>query len=94
MPKDLQSRLKAAPLRFRVRLPVEANFWAYVKNPLVVSHPLSGYGSCSPFSGLGVVAEWTVVDGPLVMGGQDLRVFSTGTCWFRDFLVISGLCAP
>jgi hypothetical protein len=28
------------------------------------------------------------------MGGQGSRVFSTGTCWFRDFLVISGLCAP
>jgi hypothetical protein len=40
------------------------------------------------------VAEWAVVVGPLVMGGQGSEVFSIGTCWFRDFLAISGLCAP
>jgi hypothetical protein len=84
-----------APLRFRVQLPVGANFWAWVKkNPLAVSRLLSGYGSCSPLSGLGVVAEWAVVDGPLVMRGQSLGVFSTGAYWFRDFLAISELCAP
>jgi hypothetical protein len=32
------------------------------------------------------VAEWAVVVGPLVMGGQCSGVFSTGSCWFRDFL--------
>jgi hypothetical protein len=37
------------------------------------------------------VAERAVVAGPLVMRGQGLGVFSAGTCWFRDFLVISGV---
>jgi hypothetical protein len=40
------------------------------------------------------IAEWAVVAVPLVMGGQCSRVFSTRTYWFRDFLAISGLCAP
>jgi hypothetical protein len=34
--------------------------------------------SCSPPSGLGGVAEWTVDTDLLVMGGQGSRVFSTG----------------
>jgi hypothetical protein len=40
------------------------------------------------------VPEWAVVADPLVMGDQGSGVFLTGTCWFRDFLAISGLCAP
>jgi hypothetical protein len=38
--------------------------------------------SCAPLSGLEAVAEWAVDagrDGPLVMGGQGSRFFSTGT---------------
>jgi hypothetical protein len=59
-----------------------------------VSRLLSGYVSGAPLSGLGAVAEWVVVGDPLVMGGQSSGVFSTGACWFRDCLAISGLCAP
>jgi hypothetical protein len=40
------------------------------------------------------VAECAVVANLLVMGGQGSGVFLAGTCWFRDFLAISGLCAP
>jgi hypothetical protein len=39
-------------------------------------------GSCASLFGLGAVAEWAVDAGrgsPLVMGGQGLGVFSTGT---------------
>jgi hypothetical protein len=58
-----------------------------------VSHPLSGIYACSAPFGMSHcrVSSWHV---SLVMGGQSLRIFSTGTSWFHDFLVISGLCAP
>jgi hypothetical protein len=45
------------------------------KNPIDVPHPLSGYVSCSPPSDWDV-AKWTVLAGPLVMGGQGSGIFS------------------
>jgi hypothetical protein len=44
--------------------------------------PLSGWA----------VEEWAIDAGLLVMGDQGLGAFSTGICWFRDFLAINGLC--
>jgi hypothetical protein len=59
-----------------------------------MSHLLSGYDSYASLFGLGAVTQWAVVDVLLVIGGQGLKVFLTETCWFRDFLAISGSCAP
>jgi hypothetical protein len=57
-----------------------------------VPRPLLGSVSYTSPSGLGRCrvgsCSWPVSDGRPEGSG----VFSTGTCWFRDFLVISGLC--
>jgi hypothetical protein len=91
-PQPGHFRLPSSSLRSRIQSSCGTNFGSHQKNLLTVSRPLSGYVSCvSP--PVWAVAEWIAVAGPLVIGGQGSGVLSIGTCWFRDFLPMSGLCA-
>jgi hypothetical protein len=91
-PQPGHFRLPSSSLRSRIQSSCGTNFGSHQKNLLTVSRPLSGYVSCvSPH--VWAVAEWIAVAGPLVIGGQGSGVLSIGTCWFRDFLPMSGLCA-
>jgi hypothetical protein len=83
-------RLSSNTLRSQVRSPHRMNFKKIFSLCLVRSQVLSHARHFSVWT----VVEWTVVTGPLVMEWQDSRVFSIGTCWFRDLLVISKLYVP
>jgi hypothetical protein len=65
-----------APPRSRVRFPVGANFGPALKKFLHCASPALALRFLFATLQLGVVAEWVVVAGMLVMGGQGTGIFS------------------
>jgi hypothetical protein len=70
-----------APPRSRVRFPVGANFRSGLKKISRYASPILRLRLMFATLRHGIVAEWVVVAGPLVMGGQGSGIFSACAEW-------------